>query len=165
MNRSSVQQTLDLHELVHTVVRQFALAPDGEHGLAHWARVLENGTRLAAMNGANHAVIELFAVLHDAQRISDADDPEHGRRAAQYAAELRGTRFELSDTEFQLLALACEGHANGLIHGDITVQTCWDADRLDLGRVGIRPDPRRLCTAAARDPRMIEAAFARSLAS
>ena len=47
---------------------------------------------------------------------------------------------------------------------DITVQTCWDADRLDLGRVGIRPDPRRLCTAAARNPRMIEAAFARSLA-
>ena len=28
-----------------------------------------------------------------------------------------------------------------------------DADRLDLGRVGIPPDPARLCTPAAKEPR------------
>jgi hypothetical protein len=28
---------------------------------------------------------------------------------------------------------------------------CWDADRLDLGRVGITPDPRRLGTKAGRN--------------
>ncbi len=39
--------------------------------------------------------------------------------------------------------------------GDITVQTCWDADRLDLGRVGITPNPRWLCTACAKDPATI----------
>jgi uncharacterized protein len=33
---------------------------------------------------------------------------------------------------------------------DITIQTCWDADRLDLGRVGVFPDAARLCTGAAR---------------
>jgi uncharacterized protein len=43
------------------------------------------------------------------------------------------------------------------------VQTCWDADRLDLGRVGKRPDPRRLCTPAARDRDVIEWAYRRSL--
>lgn len=26
------------------------------------------------------------------------------------------------------------------------VQACWDADRLDLGRVGIIPDPERMGT-------------------
>jgi uncharacterized protein len=31
------------------------------------------------------------------------------------------------------------------------MQVCWDADRLDLGRVGIIPKPDRLCTNAARD--------------
>ena len=36
--------------------------------------------------------------------------------------------------------------------GDITVQCCWDADRLDLGRV--MPDPRRLCTDAAKSDKM-----------
>jgi hypothetical protein len=29
--------------------------------------------------------------------------------------------------------------------------TCWNADRLDRGRVGITPDPRRLGTDAARN--------------
>ena len=33
---------------------------------------------------------------------------------------------------------------------DVTIQICWDADRLDLGRVGITPHPSRLCTAAAK---------------
>jgi uncharacterized protein len=45
---------------------------------------------------------------------------------------------------------------------DITIQTCWDADRLDLGRVGIVPDPARLCTVAARDPDLIRWAIERS---
>jgi hypothetical protein len=56
-------------------------------------------------------------------------------------------------------------HAKGLIEADVTVQTCWDADRLDLGRVGIVPDPARLCTAAAKESAMRDWAFARSLRS
>jgi uncharacterized protein len=28
---------------------------------------------------------------------------------------------------------------------------CWDADRLDLGRVGIQPKPELLCTDTARE--------------
>ena len=32
----------------------------------------------------------------------------------------------------------------------ITLQASWDADRLDLGRVGIMPKPHRLCSDAAR---------------
>ena len=39
----------------------------------------------------------------------------------------------------------------------------WDADRLDLGRVGIRPAPKRLCTDAARAPEVVLAAYVRSL--
>ena len=42
------------------------------------------------------------------------------------------------------------------------VQCCWDADRLDLGRVGIRACPDRLCTAAGRTPKIIEWAWLRS---
>ena len=32
----------------------------------------------------------------------------------------------------------------------MTIQTCWDADRLDLGRVGMMPDPRFLSTEIAK---------------
>jgi len=35
------------------------------------------------------------------------------------------------------------------------VQTCFDADRLDLERVGNPPEPELLCTTAARDQEMI----------
>jgi uncharacterized protein len=49
-----------------------------------------------------------------------------------------------------------------LTEADVTVQTCWDADRLDLGRIGIKPEPRFLCTAAAQDPALIEWALLRS---
>jgi uncharacterized protein len=44
-----------------------------------------------------------------------------------------------------------------------TIQTCWDADRLDLGRVGITPHPSRLCTEAARRPEMIRWADGRAI--
>jgi uncharacterized protein len=35
-------------------------------------------------------------------------------------------------------------HNDGELHNDATIQSCWDADRLDLGRVGKRPHPRYL---------------------
>lgn len=43
--------------------------------------------------------------------------------------------------------------------GHTTVLACWDADRLDLARVGIQPQPQRLCTGAARDASTIGAAM------
>jgi uncharacterized protein len=90
-------------------------------------------------------------------------DPEHGERAARLARELNGRFFSLSPGELHLLEWACQEHSDGGLRADVSVQTCWDADRLDLGRIGIRPDPHYLCTTAARQPSMIEAAYQRSL--
>jgi len=110
--------------------------------------------RLAQVTGAVVEVVQLFAVFHDSRRVNEVTDPGHGQRGAELAAELRGQLFDLPDADFDLLYQACVGHTDGLIEGDITVQTCWDADRLDLGRVGTAPDPRRLCTAAAKSAKM-----------
>ena len=69
----------------------------------------------------------------------------------------------MPDGEFSWLVAACEGDSDGLTEAaHVTVLTCWDADRLDLGRVGIRPKATRLCTSAARDPDVIEWAYQRS---
>ena len=68
----------------------------------------------------------------------------------------------LSREERETLAYACTHHSQGLLEADLTVQVCWDADRLDLGRVGHVPDPERLCTPAARDPKLIAWAYKRS---
>jgi uncharacterized protein len=61
-----------------------------------------------------------------------------------------------------LLYLACAGHTGDKNQPDITIQTCWDADRLDLGRVRVTPHPSRLCTAAAKDPAMLKWAHGRA---
>ena len=65
--------------------------------------------------------------------------------------------------EKELLIEACKYHSDGLIDADITVQTCWDSDRLDLGRVGIKPSSDRLCTEVARRSDVIEEAYKRSI--
>lgn len=124
----------------------------GCHGIGHWAHVLENGLRLVEQSKANAEVVSLFAILHDSKRQSETHDPQHGPRAAEFAASLRGSVISLSDSEFELLYVAYRDHTHEPTHADITVQTCWDADRLDLGRVGVKLIPSRLCTRFAQSP-------------
>lgn len=150
-------------KLFDFLVENHELGHSGFHGRDHWQRVLVNGRGLAEVTEANLKVVELFAVLHDSRRQNEHYDPEHGWRAAHYAFELRGTWFDATDNEMALLADACRYHSDGLTESDPTIQTCWDADRLDLGRVGIRPNPRFLCTQYAKRPDVIEAAFQRSV--
>jgi len=149
-------------DLVSLVETGYALHLDGIHGRAHWARVRAHGMRLAELTGANRQIVELFALLHDSKRLNDGRDPHHGARAAEFARSLQGSLLDLSEAQFELLHYACAHHTSGLTEADITVQTCWDADRLDLGRIGIRPDPRRLCTDAAREATLIRWAYRQS---
>jgi uncharacterized protein len=155
---------MDDGRLIAIIRSRYAGNWDGIHGMPHWLRVRENGLRLAGETGAHRRVVEVFALLHDSQRVNDGRDPEHGPRAAAFAESLGGDGLGLDSAALVLLAEACRGHSYGLMTGDITVLTCWDADRLDLGRVGIRPAAHRLCTDAARDPAMIEWAYRRSTA-
>jgi uncharacterized protein len=148
--------------ILHAVLEDYALPCGGDHGVAHWARVYENGLRLAEETGAIVEVVQLFAVLHDSRRINEHTHPEHGPRAAEFARTLRGRLFDLPDHEFHLLHRACAGHTHERTHPDVTIQTCWDADRLDLGRVGITPDPRYLCTEVAKRPTTIRWADGRA---
>ena len=154
-----------IRDLVPHLRRQFKLDWRGIHGVSHWARVRQNGLCLCQSLGADSRVVELFAFLHDSCRQNDFHDPEHGSRAADFAKSLQGSVFTLPGEDFAVLVEACQGHTNGRYNDNVTVQTCWDADRLDLGRVGIRPLPQRLCTEAARDPDLIEWAYQRSIRS
>jgi uncharacterized protein len=153
---------LDLKSIVHVILTDYALSWHGPHGVCHWARVLENGLRLAEATGANADVVRLFAIFHDSRRVNESTDCGHGQRGAELAAHLCGEVFDLPDPEFHHLYAACAGHEHGMIDAATTVQTCWDADRLDLGRVGMHPDPRMLCTDVARHPDIIRWADGRA---
>jgi uncharacterized protein len=100
------------------------------------------------------------ALLRHARR--NAWDPRHGSRAAELVLALAGGLLRLNRLQLEQLTFACAHHTEGLLDADVTIQTCWDSDRLDLGRVGIEPDPARLCTEAARRPEILEWARQRS---
>lgn len=140
----------DRPAILRRILAEYELPKYGTHGVVHWARVMQNGLRIADATGADREVIELFALFHDSQRINEDEDAGHGRRGAEFARSLRGELVFLDDARFELLHEACRLHTDGLTTDDPTLGACWDADRLDLGRVGIVPKPKRLCTDAAR---------------
>ncbi|MBI5252302.1 MAG: hypothetical protein HY912_22640 [Desulfomonile tiedjei] len=121
----------------------------------------ENGLKVASSTGAVTKIVELFAFFHDSKRVNESRDPGHGARAAAFVKELNGSFLFLDPYELDLLTYACRHHTDGKTEGDITVQTCWDADRLDLWRASIWPREEYLCTEAARAPEMIRWACSR----
>ncbi len=135
--------------LVSTIRQQYRLDWYGVHGVRHWARVRRNGLWLAETTGADTVVVELFAFLHDSCRLNEHQDLEHGPRAALFVEELQPL-LRLSDKRLELLVAACRDHTVIQFSDDPTIATCWDADRLDLWRVGIDPDPARMNTPQAR---------------
>ncbi len=146
-------------ELVDELRSQFRIKWHGIHGVGHWSRVRLFGLRIARETGARTDVVDWFAFLHDAAREAEGFDHGHGHRAVALASDLRGTLFQIDDSGFDLLSHAMTHHSDGFQEGDATVRTCWDADRLDLPRVGIHPDPEHLCTEPARRSQIIEWAY------
>lgn len=148
-------------EIARTILDDYALPTRGFHGVVHWARVFENGLRIATANGADQEIVTLFALFHDARRVNEDRDDDHGLRGGELARSLRGKLVHLDDDRFELLFEACRLHTDGHTTGDRTLLACWDADRLDLGRVGITPDPKRLGTKAGRN--LLEWAHVRAI--
>jgi uncharacterized protein len=130
------------------------------HGEGHWKCVAWTGLALLPeLSGCDPAVLLLFGMLHDTQRLDDGHDPLHGPRAAVFARSLHGRGLiALEPARLHTLCHACELHTSGAVSDDPTVGACWDADRLNLWRVGMRPDPKWLSTAAAKKPDRILAA-------
>ena len=148
-------------KIMKAILDGYTLEPYGPHGPIHWARVYENGMKIAEATGADKEIVELFALFHDSRRINDGQDYDHGARGAKLASTLRGNLLLMDDRRFNLLHDACAFHTYGKTEGDITLLTCWDADRLDIGRVGIKPVAPRLGTRAAKE--IIEWAYQNSL--
>ena len=129
------------------------------HGEAHWRAVSFTALALAPdVPGADPLVGLLFGLIHDSQRLNDGGDPQHGPRAARFTHALFDDGLlPLSTARLDALVRAVHDHTFGGRSDDPTVALCWDADRLNLWRCGIRPDPAFLSTPAARERRVIDA--------
>ena len=139
-------------ELVAAVLEQRVWRNSSIHGLSHGIQVERNGLFLAQGTDVNLDLISYFALFHDSQRASDGRDSRHGPRAAQFVREMfEAGRLPLSKDELELLCHACKKHTEALYHSKPVIQVCWDADRLDLPRIGVQPDPDMLNTPKARE--------------
>jgi uncharacterized protein len=120
------------------------------HGPDHWHRVEVVGLELCEETGADETVVRLFATLHDSCRQDDGADLLHGPRAADMLGEIAGELFTLEPNRLELLEYAIRHHTGGQTSDEPTIGTCWDADRLDIGRVGIIPRERYMSTEPGR---------------
>ncbi|MBO7104100.1 MAG: hypothetical protein J6W22_01270 [Fibrobacter sp.] len=119
------------------------------HGLAHWRQVEFNGVSLAKVTHADITVVRLFALFHDSKREDDGYDGEHGERGAEFAKQCFEEKLlDITQEQFEKLYHACKFHTKERSTGDATIDTCYDADRLDLGRVGFELNPHKMATAA-----------------
>ncbi|MFC4426985.1 HD domain-containing protein [Deinococcus navajonensis] len=113
--------------------------------MAHWECVESHAVRLAELAGGDVEVARWFGIFHDAARQSEGRDTRHGERAAALVERYRSD-LALSSSQIELLKNACTYHEKGMVSDDPTIGACWDADRLELPRVGIIPHPRQMST-------------------
>lgn len=120
------------------------------HGISHWDRVARNAEVLITSD-VDELVVKAFAYIHDVERVNESDDLQHGPRAALLVDEIRSSVLSfLNDQEIEQLKEACRLHTLRHRTEDATVNACFDADRLDLGRVGITPNPDKMETIQGR---------------
>lgn len=138
-----------MKELVAKVISEAKLANSSIHGVSHWQTVERNGTYLCQFNSADIQVVQLFALFHDSKREDDHRDLEHGPRAEEYLRTI-SQLVPLNTVQFEDLCIACRTHTVGKVTENITIGTCWDSDRLDIGRVGIKPHEKFLINPEAK---------------
>ena len=121
-------------EIITLLKRESGFFNSPYHGFKHWQAVERNGLYLAQFTGADPKIVSTFAYFHDCMRENETKDPEHGPRGAAFAKE-HSEILELTDSQLKILYKACRGHTHGRKAECPTIATCWDADRLDIGRI------------------------------
>lgn len=144
------QTELRLDQILQKIQADTTSDRQSIHGDRHWKRVAQFGRLIAEQEQLNERVLVLFGYFHDCQRLNDGTDPEHGPRAAQYVAVFPKELLGLTSSETNQLMMACHYHTHECETDDPVIRACWDADRLDLLRIGVLPDPTRLSTNTAK---------------
>lgn len=129
----------DNKTLINLLQRDSKLFHSPIHGFKHWRTVEKNGLYLAKFNNGDPQVISHFAYFHDCMRINEYRDDGHGMRGGDYAMEHKHL-LNLNDAQLEILQEACAGHTGGRTPANETIACCWDADRLDIRRVGLKAD-------------------------
>jgi len=134
--------------VVAAVEEQSTNAGSYLHGSQHWKCVSKLGIHLARNTpDSDVEVAFLFGLFHDSMRHNDDSDPEHGIRGANLVSETvdEGV-LVLRQPQIDALRYACATHTGASPTDDPVVGVCYDADRLNLWRVGTAPSPEYIST-------------------
>jgi uncharacterized protein len=148
----------DPERLINAVLERSTSRSSPLHGEEHWRAVAAAGISIGSVTtGAHVPIVFLFALFHDALRWNEHHDPDHGGRGAALTEELLDEGLiSLPDEPRRLLESACRLHSDGFTTQDPTVGACWDADRVNLWRVWMTPDPSLMSTTEGRSEDRIE---------
>ena len=124
---------LNIPVVLKAVLEDYALPLNGDHGVAHWARVLENGLRLSAQAATGQGTLEVEAEARAAGTYATELAVEVITEALRWAggeAIRRGTRFEsalrdinVASTHYCLNNTSLESHGQYLLgHADVAVE-------------------------------------------
>lgn len=139
------------------------------HGVAHWTRVHRYGLLLAdtlELSSTQKIAIALFGWTHDLARTNDGGGNQHSIDGADYVVDVTNTLFSNFPRDtLDIVRCAIYYHSDGMTaeealyqhslkdnltwsRDDIlnTLGCCWDADRLDLLRLGIAPQESKMST-------------------
>lgn len=138
------------------------------HGPAHWVRVHRFGSLLSGYCGlpeTERHCVEIFALTHDLGRVDDNGGNQHALDGADYFREYATAVFpDMEDRALDWVETAIRHHSDGLtadvadrqglfahLAGEresvrLMIGCCWDADRLDLLRLGMSPRAEKMST-------------------
>jgi len=135
----------------------------GLHGLSHLRRVAILSGRLASATGEDVEAAVVMGFLHDGARTDDKGGNGHAHDSAVLARQL--LKMFYPHLEADRICDAIARHADGEVTGDTLTACLWDADRLELKRIGRTIDLDLLSTrvakrlARARAARMVPVAL------
>ena len=145
-----VNNDIHIERLREYAIKHFKLGDFSIHGISHWDKVARNADALQTSD-VDILVVKAFAYIHDVERVNENEDQGHGPRAALLVDEIRSSVLSfLNEQQMKQLKEACRLHTLKHRTDDATVNACFDADRLDLERVGITPNPDKMATLAGR---------------
>lgn len=126
-------------KIVKKITDQFYIKDSFIHGIPHWSRVFYYGDILSDFNSLDIENIAYFSIFHDSRRFNDFEDPDHGLRGADFFRTFDKI-IKLKNEQKEIIYEACKIHNYQKQSDSFEVGVCLDSDRIDLTRVGIKPN-------------------------
>jgi len=118
--------------------RAYYPADDPAHDFDHVLRVLATALRLAELEGADAAIVQAAALLHDVGRAQErAKGLDHAEESARRAREILAS-LPAARVDAVAEAIASHRFRNTRIPVSLEARVLYDADKLDsIGAIGV----------------------------